>query len=363
MGKRNPDDICEACRKAGHVAGEDRARRSRKGLERRYDGLLRAGTALLEEGKATESEVVGSLVFAALAPVVPELERIQCLFAAATGAEWDGLALRFYNTFEPLEAKRVVDGLLVVGRASNRVEVVYEPETGLVDSIVLEVDDLSVTAGKVRGLYERALSRYDLRWSDSEDGPISGEPCEGTIRMIARLTWGRSAPACEEDRRLFPPPDQVRAYFARQRRSTVEDLQGRPSGPAFHRGNLIAACVAWQLGARGALVKKREARGRLLRKNRVLEPAIAALLNETGLAQAQWQRQSLPRIGWANKKTSLGKRIERLDAPLRRIESILWCGPALGSRDLELPLLVGFEMSATDGVPRIAPRYADEVGE
>lgn len=182
LGKRNPDDICEACRKAGHVAGEDRARRSRKGLERRYDGLLRAGTALLEEGKATESEVVGSLVFAALAPVVPELERIQCLFAAATGAEWDGLALRFYNTFEPLEAKRVVDGLLVVGRASNRVEVVYEPETGLVDSIVLEVDDLSVTAGKV------ATSSSTLRGSSTTRNSRATWPTSRT-RLRTSRCW------------------------------------------------------------------------------------------------------------------------------------------------------------------------------
>lgn len=346
LGSRNPDDICEACRKAGHVAGEDRVRRTKKRLGRRYEGLLRAATALLEEDEATESEVMATCAFAALtplvdrplrggAPTVPRLGRIQGMFAAATRSEWDRLALRFYNTFEPLEAKRVVDGVLVVGRASNRVEAVYEPETGLVDSIVLEVDELSVKEKRVGDLYERALARYGLNWSEAEDGPISGEPRAGTIHMVARPIRGGPVRPGEEDQRLFPPPDQVRAFFARQRRTGGADLQGRPSGHDFDRGNLIAACVAWCLGARGVLVKGRKVRGRLLKKNRALERAVPALLDENGLA-LQSEGKPLPEKGWANKKSSAGRRIGKVDPAMRRIESILWYGPALGSRDPEL---------------------------
>lgn len=304
--------------------------------------MLRAAKILLKEDQASESEVIATLAFAAItpavdrpllggAPTVPRLGRVRDMFAAATRSEWDDLALRFYNTFEPLEAKRVKDGVLIVGHASNRAEAVYEPETGLVDSIVLEVDNHSVKAKEVRDLYERVLARNGLRWSDAEDGPISGEPRVGTIRMIARPSCVGGASSCE-DQRLFPPPDQVRAFFTRQRRTGGADLQGRKSGPVPHRGNLIVACVAWHLGVRGVLVKQREARGRLLNRNRDLGPAVAALLNETGLAEGQEQREQLP-SDWANKKTTMGKRVEQVDIPVRRIEALLWYGPALGGRD------------------------------
>ena len=330
LDRYNKSGICRPCQDAGYRPGDSKLLGQKTSLERRYSELLRASQVLLER-EASETEVVPTLVFAALIPAVPYLENIRDQFVAAGGPgkdAWSVLRTRFYNTFTPLEAKDVDGGVVVVGHSSIRPTVVFGEEPGLVEGIVIEVDDPTADPKMAAAVYEQALALVDVPCSDSTTGQVGWELRPGAIHIAVRPVsqdthpiFGRAALPLEKQRQFpFPHPDLVEDMCGALKRAFRNKLPGRKSGGSFHKANLIAACVAWYLGARG----------KIKRTNR-LEPVVAALLNENLLAE------QLPETGWiTGKGKSIGDRLPKVDKPIRDVEEIFRGRPAVSSRFSDL---------------------------
>jgi hypothetical protein len=228
-----------------------------------------AAHALLDNEYLDQEEVVPSLAFAALSEEFPRLaaERDRLAHSGQDTELWKDLRLDFWDKFEPLWAKRYVEGILIVRRGVLSMVVGYDPATNVTDMIEIEVADNSIGAGEVAGLYERALDKYEVGHDGSPAGGIDWGLYPGKIRMVVRPE-GRTAdslhhlPIRRPDRQPpFPDPRLVGDMYAVLRGSEgTKDrfpgygravLPGRDRGRKTGGRTLIPACVAWYVSDRG----------------------------------------------------------------------------------------------------------------
>ena len=135
---------------------------------------------------ADEAEDIPTLVFGALRRGTARLKYANdCFEKVAPGDDqWEKLEQRFWNTFQPFYAKDLVGGVLVVERQSQSKVATYDPETGIIESIAIDVFDRDVKPEEIRSRYEDMLDSRDLRYDRSDTGQFSWKPYRGSIRVM-----------------------------------------------------------------------------------------------------------------------------------------------------------------------------------
>lgn len=123
---------------------------------------------------ADEAKDIPSLVFGALCGGIARLKHAKGLFEEATPEhdQWQDLEKAFWNTFQPFYAEALVDGVLIVKRQRQSMGARYDRETGIIESIEIDVFDQDVKPEEVRGLYEEMLNSGNLRHNRSYTGQL-----------------------------------------------------------------------------------------------------------------------------------------------------------------------------------------------
>ncbi len=274
--------------------------------EQRYEELLRAARVVSNVRITDENEIIPTLGFVGRFWEIPYLKRIRDRFTEADeGSEaWSRLKTSFLNSFDRLNALRVVDGVLVVGMVATEVTGTRN-EAGVVDEIVVNVYRHSEKPEDVAKFYEQELKRAGLS-CDSDGGEVRYEARDGRIRLTLRP---------ERHQGSFPRPEIVEGMLEANRGSRANSsgyahlLGGRERGAGFKADNLIPAVCAWYVGGRGRV-----------NENHALKPMVAKVLNKHLLEPCG--KLSLPEDSWDSSQ-SLWNRTKRVSQPILRVDHTL----------------------------------------
>jgi hypothetical protein len=255
---------------------------------------------------ADEAEDIPSLVFGALCGGIARLKHAKGLFEEATPEhdQWQDLEVAFWNTFQPFYAEALVDGVLIVKRQRQSMGAGYDRETGIIESIEIDVFDQDVKPEEVRGLYEEMLNSGNLRHDRSDTGQLSWKIYRESIRIVVRPKdptidpLSRISHDVVPQQAQFPSPELVGGMYDLLRGSEAKGRfagfgsaalpKWRPSdpgakrkqrrGPGAHAKTLIPACVAWFFADRGRLLTQAD------------KPRIAGVLNDVLLVPFKLKR-------------------------------------------------------------------------
>jgi hypothetical protein len=294
--------------------------------EQRYDELLRAARVLLEAGVTDDGKIIPTLAFAARFWEMPYFRRIRDEFIAASDEyeRWFELRDKFINSFGPfLEVLKVVNGVLVLRQVPIRILNAVN-EAGVTEEISIDVFRRSARPKDVSKLYEESLRSYGIPFK-TDRGDISYKAYANYIRLMARpenrtidlagkhTVW----PELETLQQPFPPPRIIESLYEGVRGSMdkkklggfVYVLGGKERGPDAEPDNLIPACVAWYIGARGRLNQQHE-----------LKPKVAKVLNERLLRPCG--KDTLPETGWDSSQ-QIWRNAKRWSQAILRIDYAL----------------------------------------
>lgn len=247
--------------------------------EDRYHELLRAARMLLGVGVTAEEEIIPTLVWAAKSWELGLLETITDRFVEAGEGteEWAELKGRFAGALGAFEPIRVVDGVLVLRWVPTAVTGVVDRETGVIETILIDVRRRSVKPRDVAQRYTEYLQRRGTR-HDASQGSVGFAVSNGVIRLSVHPEepWAYpmgTPPARPRSRQLpFPEARLVGGMYGALKGAKdegfVHSLFGREKGPAGRPNNVVLATCAWYLGSRGGLIEQLP-----------LRPGVARLLN------------------------------------------------------------------------------------
>lgn len=246
----------------------------------RYELLLRAARTLLSAGVTKEEEIIPTLVWAAKSWDLGILEALTDRFVEAGEGteEWVELKGRFAGALGAFESIRVVNGLLVLRWVPSAVTGVVDQETGVTETILIDVRRRSVKPEDVARRYQEYLRRKHISHEASQ-GSVGFAVSNGVIRLSVHPEepWahpmGRLPKRVHREQLPFPPPQLVKCNYRGLRGSRRKGqgfgftLFGREGGQP-PKDNTIPATCAWYLGRRGRLIEQPS-----------LRPAAAHLLN------------------------------------------------------------------------------------
>lgn len=263
---RQPQELlCDACSRPAYTSGR---RFVGDLLCERCLAVLAAAQSLQDAGRAAEWEIIPTLAFAALSEDEPALAvvREQCADAQRDSEQWTATQQRFARTFESFWLRDHVDGVPLIQWNPVQVSAAYEPVTGVIEKIQIDVRDLSVRSAKIAELYEKTLSYNELGHNRSDTGMVSWKIYRGAIRVVVRPEDAdvdavrRHMAGAGSQPLAFPPPKLVSKVYdlLRGRKAKGEfqgygilALSGKAKGGDPEGRTLLSACVAWYFTDRG----------------------------------------------------------------------------------------------------------------
>ena len=249
--------------------------------EERYGELLRAARMLFGTGVTAEKTIIPTLVWAAKSCELGVFRDITDCFANAgeSTEEWEELKRRFTGALGAFEPIRVVDGLLMLRWVPIAITGVVEQETGITETILIDVRHRSVKPENVAQHYDEYLRQRGIP-RDASQGSVGYAVSTGVLRMAVHPEepWahpmGKLPIRVRREQLPFPSPQLVKGNYQGLRGSMRRGqgfsfiLSGREGGLP-PKGNMIPATCAWYLGRRGRLIGQPS-----------LRPEVASLLNK-----------------------------------------------------------------------------------
>ena len=249
LGRYHKGDLCRKCEEDEENSLED--------APEEYRELFRTAQVLVNADTATENEVIPTLVFAAWIPKIRKFKaRREELVEAGEGSQrWDD----FSNSHLGLKVRRLEDGQVPVLRMSPIVVLPRQnKEAGFIEEITIDVHKLATAPGKVAGLYEAALKKWDIPtgWGCAHySTDVIGRSLRITLRPNTSSAWAEHTRLSDKlSPWRFPRWEVVEGFYSILKNGLKEEIKLEKEKErqeetsewcSKERAQLIAGCVHW----------------------------------------------------------------------------------------------------------------------